>query len=209
MPRLLSSVATLAALASVANAAISPALINSAPGECELHAGNDLHHDAAYTLNAGCCSLWHSPCVLACLLACSLHILLRAVLYVWTGDYDKQQPDFLAVFEFNNTSPDYGKLVKKVNIPTKGNEPHHGQFSYDGYRFGAAGILSFLYPIKANQPAQPQLYFFDTTDPRNPRFANSEKSALSLLGIPLRPDALALDFGTADEFYPLPDNTFL
>jgi 56kDa selenium binding protein (SBP56) len=143
------------------------------------------------------------------LLACFLHILLRAVLYVWTGDYDKQQPDFLAVFEFNNTSPDYGKLVKKVNIPTKGNEPHHGQFSYDGYRFGAAGILSFLYPIKANQPAQPQLYFFDTTDPRNPRFANSEKSALSLLGIPLRPDALALDFGTADEFYPLPDNTFL
>eukprot|EP00953_Heterococcus_sp_UTEX-ZZ885_P006292 3852-Heterococcus_DN1.PRE.1 len=164
MPRLLSSVATLAALAAVANAAISPALINSAPGE---------------------------------------------LLYVWTGDYDKQQPDFLAVFEFNNTSPDYGKLVKKVNIPTKGNEPHHGQFSYDGYRFGAAGILSFLYPIKANQPAQPQLYFFDTTDPRNPRFANSEKSALSLLGIPLRPDALALDFGTADEFYPLPDNTFL
>jgi hypothetical protein len=36
MPRLLSSVATLAALAAVANAAISPALINSAPGECEL-----------------------------------------------------------------------------------------------------------------------------------------------------------------------------
>ena len=113
------------------------------------------------------------------------------------------------MFEFNSTSPNYGKLVKKVSIPTTGNEPHHGQFSYDGYRFGAAGILSFLYPIKADQPAQPQLYFFDTTDPRNPRFANSEKSALNLLGIPVRPDAAALDFGTADEFYPLPDNTFL
>jgi 56kDa selenium binding protein (SBP56) len=98
------------------------------------------------------------------------------VLYVWTGDYDKQQPDFLAVFEINSTNPNYGKLVKKVNIPTRGNEPHHGQFSYDGYRFGAAGIL---YPIKATEVAQSQLCFFDTTDTRNPRFANSEKALLA------------------------------
>ncbi|KAG5175501.1 hypothetical protein JKP88DRAFT_250067 [Tribonema minus] len=161
MIRLSAAAAALGALAGLAQAAISPELINSAPGE---------------------------------------------LLYVWTGDFDKEQEDFLAVFEFNRTSSDYGKLVHKVGAGTFGNEPHHGQFSYDGYRFGAAGILSFLFPVKAREAAQYQLYFYDTTNPRKPKFFGNEKS--TLLGIPF-PNRLALDFGTADEFYPLPDNTYL
>ena len=61
------------------------------------------------------------------------------------------------MFEFDRNSPNYGKLVSKVGTGTHGNEPHHGQFSYDGYRFGAAGILSFFFPIKVCRVESPNL----------------------------------------------------
>lgn len=38
------------------------------------------------------------------------------LLYVWTGDDDHQQPDFLTVLEFDPTSPNYGKVVSKVDL---------------------------------------------------------------------------------------------
>jgi hypothetical protein len=38
------------------------------------------------------------------------------LLYVWTGDDDHQHPDFLAVLEFDPTSPNYGKVVSKVDL---------------------------------------------------------------------------------------------
>lgn len=38
------------------------------------------------------------------------------LLYVWTGDDDHKEPDFLAVLEFDPTSPNYGKVVSKVDL---------------------------------------------------------------------------------------------
>ncbi|GAQ78976.1 hypothetical protein KFL_000220080 [Klebsormidium nitens] len=120
------------------------------------------------------------------------------LLYVWTGDDDHQQPDFLAVLEFNPTSPNYGKVVAKVDLtgPSAfGNEPHHITFSYDKKTLAGAGIFSFLFPFSARIPAQEQVFFYDTSNPRAPTFN----------GVTANP----LKSGAADELYPLSDGTFL
>src|SRR5262249_51348464 len=53
------------------------------------------------------------------------------VLYIWAGDAAKQNPDFLAVIDFNPNSPHYGRVIRTVPLPfaklgpgSRGNEPH-------------------------------------------------------------------------------------
>lgn len=113
------------------------------------------------------------------------------LLYVWTGDDDRKDPDFIAIFNFNRSSPEYGKLIKKVELTGLsrfGNEPHHLTFSTDYTRVAAAGILSFLFPFGGKIPNQQQVFIFDTTDPRNPKQINTVNPLLS---------------GAADELYPV------
>src|SRR5262245_5219794 len=58
----------------------------------------------------------------------------ETVLYVWTGDAARQKPDFLAVLNFDEASPDYGKVLRTVPLPgpgNVGNEPHHCHLSED------------------------------------------------------------------------------
>ena len=81
--------------------------------------------------------------------------VVAELLYVWTGDDDHKDADFLAVFEFNRSSPDYGKLLKTVPVtqpgvpgllglgslfssPSKGNE----------VRFFSCPVLSNFRPVK-------------------------------------------------------------
>src|SRR5688572_11493720 len=49
-------------------------------------------------------------------------------LYVWSGDQARKNPDFLAVVNFDENSPNYGKMITTVPLPAPGNtwnEPHH------------------------------------------------------------------------------------
>src|SRR6476619_8481182 len=49
-------------------------------------------------------------------------------LYVWAGDQARVAPDFLAVIDFDEDSPRYGRVIGTVPIPGpggSGNEPHH------------------------------------------------------------------------------------
>jgi selenium-binding protein 1 len=111
-------------------------------------------------------------------------------LYIWTGDQARKKPDFLAVVDFDDSSRNYGKVIRKIPLPgpgAAGNEPHHVALSADGATLAAGGLLSVL-------KGQPEIFFFDVWNPAEPRLITTADPPLSSI---------------TDEFYPLAEGGFL
>jgi selenium-binding protein 1 len=111
-------------------------------------------------------------------------------LYIWAGDQARKSADFLAVVDFNQDSPAYGRVVRTVPVTgpgAVGNEPHHVGLSTDGRTLAAGGLLSVL-------KGQPEIFFFDLSDPAAPALSGSADPPLSSI---------------TDEFYALPGGGFL
>lgn len=111
-------------------------------------------------------------------------------LLVWAGDQARQAPDFLAVVDFDERSPGYGKVLSTVPLPgpgEAGNEPHHVGLSANGRILATGGLLSVL-------KGQREIFFFDVSDPDAPEFVSSADPP---------------DSAITDEFYPLPEGGFL
>ncbi|HJQ22628.1 MAG TPA: selenium-binding protein SBP56-related protein [Blastocatellia bacterium] len=111
-------------------------------------------------------------------------------LFVWAGDQARQAPDFLAVVDFDESSPNYGKLITTVPLPgagASGNEPHHVGLSSDKRVLACGGLLSVL-------RGQKEIFFFDVSNPASPSFISAADPPLSAI---------------TDEFYALPDGGFL
>jgi selenium-binding protein 1 len=111
-------------------------------------------------------------------------------LYVWASDQDHQSPDFLAVIDFDRRSDSYGKVLRTVPLPPPGNvgnEPHHCHTSADQRILACGGLLSVL-------KGQDDMFFFDITDPRFPRFIRSTRAPQSSI---------------TDDFLALPQGGFL
>ena len=111
-------------------------------------------------------------------------------LFVWAGDQARTNPDFLAVVNFDESSRDYGKVITTVPLPgpgATGNEPHHVGLSRDGKVLACGGLLSVL-------RAQKEIFFFDVSNPKAPRFISAADPPQSAI---------------TDEFYPLADGGFL
>ena len=111
-------------------------------------------------------------------------------LYVWAGDQARVAPDFLAVFDFDEDSPRYGKVITTVPVPgpgSSGNEPHHCHLSADKNTLACGGLLALL-------RGQNSIFFFDVSQPRQPRFLFSTSGTLSNI---------------TDDFLPLKDGGFL
>ena len=111
-------------------------------------------------------------------------------LYVWTSYATRQEPDFLAVIDFDPKSSTYGKVLKTVPLPppgNTGNEPHHCHTSADQTILACGGLLSVL-------KGQNDIFFFDITDARNPTFIKSARAPQSSI---------------TDDFLPLPNGGFL
>ena len=90
-------------------------------------------------------------------------------LFVWAGDQARTNPDFLAVVNFDESSRDYGKIITTLPLPgpgATGNEPHHVGLSRDGRVLACGGLLSVL-------RAQKEIFFFDVSNPKAPRFLSS------------------------------------
>lgn len=72
-------------------------------------------------------------------------------LLVWTGDADRQHEDFLAVVDARRDSPTYGKVLRTAPVGSKGNEPHHMDYTLRGNgELWASGLLSgrtFIFDI--------------------------------------------------------------
>ncbi len=98
-------------------------------------------------------------------------------LFVWAGDQARSSADFVAVVNFDERSPNYGSVIKSVPLTgagTTGNEPHHVGISADGKVLAAGGLLSVL-------KGQPEIFFFDISDPRSTRFLSSVGQDLNLM----------------------------
>lgn len=111
-------------------------------------------------------------------------------MYVWAGDVQRKQPDRLVVLNYDQYSPDYGKMIGFTDIPGTGgvdNEPHHCGISANLKVIACGGLLSVL----RNQNG---IFFFDISNPAKPRFMFSTKAAQS---------------SVTDAFVALPDNGFL
>jgi hypothetical protein len=96
-------------------------------------------------------------------------------LFVWAGDQSRSNPDFLAVIDFDEHSPRYGQVVRTVPLPgagATGNEPHHVGLSADGKTLAAGGLLSVL-------KGQPEIFFFDVSNPDETKFLSSLNPPLS------------------------------
>jgi len=115
---------------------------------------------------------------------------IEEYLYIWAGDQARKAPDFLAVVDFNETSPTYGKVLGTAPLPDPGstwNEPHHVGLSHDGNVLACGGLLSVL-------KGQKEIFFFDLTDPKAPKLLGDADPPLSAI---------------ADEFYSLESGGFL
>ena len=110
-------------------------------------------------------------------------------LYIWASDQAHVAPDFLAVIDFDRNSPDYGKVLKTVPLPPPGNignEPHHCHTSIDQTILACGGLLSVL-------KGQNDIFFFDISDARNPKFLKSTHAPNSSI---------------TDDFLPMPGGGF-
>ena len=111
-------------------------------------------------------------------------------LYVWAGDQARVAPDFLAVIDFDEDSPHYGKIIRTVPVPGPGgagNEPHHCNLSADKNILACGGLLALL-------KGQNSIFFFDVSNARHPRFLFSTTGTLSDI---------------TDDFLPLKEGGFL
>src|SRR5215472_3365703 len=140
----------------------------------------------------------------ACLLGSSLWITLLGAaqissasendegkyLFVCAGDQARRAPDFLAVVDFDDDSPHYGRVIAKAPLPepgATGNEFHHIGLSADGRVVACGGLLSVL-------RGQKEIFFWDVSNPAAPRFITSADPPLSAI---------------TDEFHALPEGGFL
>ena len=111
-------------------------------------------------------------------------------LYVWAGDQARVAPDFLAVIDFDEDSPRYGRVISTVPVPapgSAGNEPHHCHLSADKNILACGGLLALL-------RGQNSIFFFDVSKPRHPKFLFSTSGTLSNI---------------TDDFLPLKHGGFL
>lgn len=83
-------------------------------------------------------------------------------LFVWAGDVDKRESDFLAVVDVDRQSPTYAEVVATLPVGATGTLAHHTE-----YEMPAGGELW------ANGFAAGRTFRFDLQDPTRPRLAGS------------------------------------
>ena len=111
-------------------------------------------------------------------------------LFICAGDQARTAPDFLAVVNFDDDSPNYGKVIATAPLPepgATGNEFHHIGLSADGRVVACGGLLSVL-------KGQKEIFFWDVSNPAAPTFITSADPPLSAI---------------TDEFHALPEGGFL
>jgi len=83
-------------------------------------------------------------------------------LFLWAGDADKQDSDFLAVIDVDPRSAHYSSVVATLPVGAAGTRPHHSE-----YEMAAGGVLW------ANGFDSGQTFRFGVRDPTHPRLVGS------------------------------------
>lgn len=94
------------------------------------------------------------------------------VLYLWTLPANGQGSDYLSVIDVNLASPTYGKIVRKVEVGSLGNEAHHMGYTDDRTKIWAASLNTSRF------------FIFDVgTDPMKPRLIRTIDDVPSQTGL--------------------------
>lgn len=101
-------------------------------------------------------------CVLLLLCTVPGYFQSKSYLFVWAGDDAKKTSDFLAVFDSDAKSPDYGKLVASVAVPGPTGTPHHTELEMPEGGF-----------LLANAFESGRTMLFDLRDPQKPALSTS------------------------------------
>jgi hypothetical protein len=83
-------------------------------------------------------------------------------LFLWAGDEDKKESDFLAVVDIDPRSPTYAEVVTTLPVGAVATMPHHTE-----YEMPAGGVLW------ANGFAVGRTFRLDLRDPAHPRLAGA------------------------------------
>ncbi len=83
-------------------------------------------------------------------------------LYVWAGDFDRADSDFLAVLDADSESPGYGRVITTLSVDGRGTWPHHTEHRMPESRH-----------LFANGFMAGATFRFDLTDPAEPRLLGS------------------------------------
>lgn len=80
-------------------------------------------------------------------------------LFVWAGDKDKKESDFLAVIDVKAGSPTYGEVVATLPVGATGTMPHHTEYEFpeSGMLFADGWLGSLTSLIDLRDPRQPKL----------------------------------------------------
>lgn len=84
------------------------------------------------------------------------------LLYVWAGDIDGKESDFLAVIDADPQSTDYGRIIATTPVGATGTMPHHTEYEYP-----EKGLLI------ANGWMAGRSFAFDMSEARAPKLAAS------------------------------------
>ena len=79
-------------------------------------------------------------------------------LFVWAGDADEEDSDFLAVIDARRSEPTYGQVVATLPVGMRATMPHHTEYEFP------SGDTLF-----ANGWAAGRTFLLDLGDPLNPR----------------------------------------
>lgn len=79
-------------------------------------------------------------------------------LFVWAGDDDEQDSDFLAVIDARPDTPTYGQVIATLPVRARSTFPHHTE-----YEFPTRSILF------ANGWGAGQTFLINLKDPKRPR----------------------------------------
>lgn len=91
-------------------------------------------------------------------------------LYVWAGDKDEKDQDFVAVYDLRQTSKTYGQVLSTTPVGMSGSLPHHLE-----YTLPPSGELLF-----ANGHHHEAIMLFDVSDAEHPRLVRTLESTPGL-----------------------------
>src|SRR3990172_6189920 len=93
-------------------------------------------------------------------------------MYLWTLPANGPGPDYLSVIDVNLASATYGKILKRIEVGSAGNEAHHMGFTDDRTKIWAASLNTSRF------------FVFDVgTDPMNPRLVRTIEEVPKLTGL--------------------------
>ncbi len=83
-------------------------------------------------------------------------------LFIWAGDKDEQDSDFLAVVDVRPTEPTYGKVVATLPVGTRATMPHHTEYEYppndilfaNGWKAGHTFLIDLRDPLEPKLAAE-------------------------------------------------------